>query len=392
MTVFWTTTRRDAFRAILIDVIDRFSLTYPGMVEAINLSVERNDGKEEVLDQRTIRRFIENKNKTEPDNISAILMGVAETILERQGMLQEDIDGCVPLIEMYANLQMYKGAGGDISEPTTLFLSKRSSISPQREAIDDADGEYRPLPIQPRNKADRRKDIVKFLAAFSRPSTASSSVEKKFFRSEDADKVFFITYRFSATPGILQRSFTVIHRPKDDTPLVRFSNFIGEAKSPRRSGGIAINFDNEVVFLGHTDVGGSIKILSFSNASRPSDRYHGLLMTNDPEDGSLASRFLMVRTDISNHAFAQTGPVAISEIKGVLEKKWIERLRNRIRFELEEPVLDLKNEPVSQKDIVALVGRRLFEGTDPMLKDSKGFFNPADDLHYTFNSALKRDG
>lgn len=372
-------------------MIDLLSLTYPGMVEAINLNVERKDGKEDVVEQRTIRRFIEGSHKTEADNISAILMGLSEAILQRRGMLQQDIDGCVPLIKMYGDLLTYKGESEHVKERISSFLAKSSTVLSSSDDEVKVDGDHRPLPVQPISKGDRRKDIAKFFAAFARPSTASSSVEKKFFRSEDEDKVFFITYRFSATPTILQRSFTVIHRSTSELPLVRFSNFIGDAKSPRRSGGVAINFENEVVFLGHTDLGGSIKVLSFSNARRPSDHYHGLLMTNDPDDGSLASRFLMVRTSISNHALAQTGPVSIAELKESLDKKWIERLRNKVRFELEEPVLDSSGTPVTQKDIVNLVGRRLYDGADPMLKDSKGFFNPADDLHYTYNSALKRE-
>lgn len=389
--MFWTTARRDDFRVALVKMMDLLSLTYPGMVEAINLNVERKDGKEDVVEQRTIRRFIEGSHKTEADNISAILMGLSEAILQRRGMLQHDIDGCVPLIKMYGDLLIYKGESEHVKERISSFLAKSSAILSSNDKEVELDGDHRPLPVQPISKSDRRKDIAKFFAAFSRPSTASSSVEKKFFRSQDEDKVFFITYRFSATPTVLQRSFTVIHRATSEVPLVRFSNFIGDAKSPRRSGGVAINFENEVVFLGHTDLGGSIKVLSFSNARRPSDHYHGLLMTNDPDDGSLASRFLMVRTSISNHALAKTGPVSITELKENLEKKWIERLRNKVRFELEEPVLDSSGTPVTQKDIVNLVGRRLYDGAEPMLKDSKGFFNPADDLHYTYNSALKRE-
>lgn len=373
-------------------MIELLSLTYPGMVEAINLNVERKDGKpKDVVEQRTIRRFIERTHHTDGDNISAILMGLSEAILQRRGMLQQDIDGCVPVIKMYGDLLNYKGESEHVKERISNFLAKSSTIVSSNDEEVKIDGDNRPLPVQPISKSDRRKDIAKFFAAFSRPSTASSSVEKKFFRSEDEDKVFFITYRFSATPTILQRSFTVIHRATSELPLVRFSNFIGDAKSPRRSGGVAINFENEVVFLGHTDLGGSIKVLSFSNARRPSDHYHGLLMTNDPDDGSLASRFLMVRTSISNHAFANTGPVSITDLKEDLDKKWIERLRNKVRFELEEPVLDSTGAPVTQKDMVNLVGRRLYDGAEPMLKDSKGFFNPADDLHYTYNSALKRE-
>jgi hypothetical protein len=388
--VFWTDERRGEFRAIFLQVKKKFSLTYPGMVQAINLNVERKNGDGDVIDPRTIMRFKSDQKETEPDNLSLILMGISETILQRQGMLIDEIECSLPLIRMYVDLLHYKGES-DVEERVRHFFDKvPADLVPSRAAV-ESDEDYRPLPFRPVTKAGRRRDIVKFLAAFSRKSNGSSSVEKKFFRNGDPDKIYFITYRFSATPSILQRSFTVIHRPTSDVPLVRFSNFFGDADAPRRSGGIGINFDHEVVFLGHSDLGGSIKVLSFSEIRKPKDQYFGLLMTNDPEGGSLASRFLMIRTSTSNHVDAQTGPVEISELKKQIGVDLTDRLRNKVKFGLEEPVIDTEGRTVSQRDMVTLVGRRLYDDEVPMLRDSSGFFNPADDFHYTFNSALKRD-
>lgn len=406
---------------MLLDVKTRLRLTYDGMAGAINAHVAQEEDSEDLLGPRTIRRFLEETHNTKPDNISAILMGVAELVIEREDVHEDDRVKCVPLIEMYADLQLRKGRNRQVSAETKLFLESykkhlppvqsaevmkksvekapeksRENREAENSGVTEQDAysggeQYRPLTIERRSKEDRRKDIVKFLAAFSRPSSASSMVERKFFAQHDPDRIYFLTYRFSATPGILQRSFTVLHRPKPDTPIVRFTNFIGEAESPRRSDGLAIGFENEIIFLGHTDFGGSLKVLSFSNAKRPVNCYHGLLLTNDPDDGSLTSRFLMVRTKIANHVDAQTGPVGIADLKLSLEKKWIDRLRNRIRFELEDSIFDAEGNVVEQKDMVALVERRLVEGSKPLLRFVKGSFNPADDRHYTYNSALMRD-
>ncbi|WP_143520934.1 hypothetical protein [Puniceibacterium antarcticum] len=421
---FWTESRRESFRAILGEVKQAFGLSNPDIIAAVFDNVVSSPRSVRIIDAdgtvvnepvpkqhdvdkdvdpwqqpdvRTISRFLAGRHKTENDTLSALLIGVGENILLRKDLTTSDCIKCGGLVALYRVFQQAKF--GEVDDRVEFFLT---SIKPDRRVEGDQENPdedvvasdlRKPFPLKPRTDVDRRRDAESFLSYFKRPATASADLEKKLFFERDSDKIFFITYRFSANRGIVQRSFTVVHRPSQEVPVVRFANFIDAGGAPRRSDGIAISFEQEVVFLGHSDHGASIKVMSFANASRPLKGYYGILMTNDPEDGSLASRFVMIRTEISKHQDVDTGPIEIGDLKKVLEPKWVDRLRNKVDFSMEDPVFDHNGEKVSQEGMVSIVEKRLYDGDKVLLADSEGtLFNPARTMHYTFNSALKRGG
>lgn len=220
--------------------------------------------------------------------------------------------------------------------------------------------------------------------------------EKIFFRRDDPDQIHFLTFRFASSPGFIQRSFTVIHRPSKSLPVTRFANYYDHDGRVRHSHGPVLPFGKQVLLLGQSDNGEAPKVLSVVE-SKPQNIYSGLLLSYEPDRDMVASRFLMIRTtDISHHEKADTGVRPISQ-SGLTDSQ-IDRIRNRIPFVLEKGVEDDRGHEIEQADMVALVLSLLFEkGEDgnhllnmKSTAKRKPVFNPADHKHYTFNAALKQ--
>lgn len=209
---------------------------------------------------------------------------------------------------------------------------------------------------------------------------------------------YFETYRFAVQPGFVDKSFTVINSPSLTKDFVDFKNFYREeTDDERRTSGIALHFQHGTFLLGVIGDGDALKTIYLSNAGATRKSFKGGTMSTS---GSkiISGRLLMKETVVSDsrmlseagrlaigtHALRDVGP----ELGGM-----VETLRNRIGFNVERPIMMKRKtdyELVGQADMVAATNTALRDGTKPIFifEDDGQPFNPAEDRHYTFNSAL----
>lgn len=213
-------------------------------------------------------------------------------------------------------------------------------------------------------------------------------VAQRFFK-DNGRFAYFDTYRFSADPGYIQKSFTVIIRGTDEFPAVTFRNFVDHVGSQRRSSGIVLPFSQQTAFFGHSDNGSFSKVMVFRNRL-PQNLYRGLLISDEPDDDAVAARVLMKKSDVSDSRETNLGKVHPSDTDLTVDE--VEGIRNKVPFVLEDPVKNEQGRTLDQDEIVQHIGSLMqnIEGRPRMTIKDGELFNPASDKFYTFNSALKR--
>lgn len=216
--------------------------------------------------------------------------------------------------------------------------------------------------------------------------------ELKFFEADELatgkSETHFICYRYDAVTPNIVKSFCSIHRPDGNSPVCRYGQYYQTQFGRKRiSNGIILAFHGVVAFVGSVDNGEAIEVFVFRKQRFAQKIYDGLMLTISDEGGPVATRLVLVRTKIENDEDAGTGVFSVGEIRDEAGP-YLERVRNRIHFTLEDEVL-FEGKPISQRDIVSLVARLIQGEEGPILRFSGGDpFNPASSDHYTFNSAL----
>jgi len=370
---FWTKGRRDQFRTVLRDAFEVMEIG-PDDVDTYVRRHAPKYGLAPVVGKRTIERFLAGKVKTRAASLSAALIGLAEDCLEQDNLPPSDKTRLEPLFEFFA-----------------LFEPELEQMREAPAALPGYVGASRSM--YTRENIAAVTDVM--LAYLHLPSDASQSCETAFFNQSDPQRVYFKTYRYTGQEQQVQKSFTIIHRPTEIIPVTRFSNYFDFDGRPRMSSGVALRFGKEIFFFGQTDKGTSAKSLVFNHIAAPQDRYTGLVLTNEPDGGAVSARFVMQKTDVEHHRQTTTGCFDLNDTNIELDDTDKERLRNRTSFNLEQKLVDAQGAIVSQKAMVVRLEEMLALGSLPdgrklslFLEDGTPF-NPADHVHYTFNSALK---
>lgn len=362
---FWTESRRETLRIGLKNTMEALGLSTSEIAEMVSMNLA---GREVPISQRSISRLLSGEVRTRHSLLSQLLTGVVTELNRSSGYSQLDLEHAEGLFSLFSELSG-KPPVTDIHTPSSP--DARWSTVSVSEVI---------------------RDVSAFLQI---PTDGAMLIEKLFFKKADTETSSFFTYYFAATPGYVQKSLLVLHRPSADIPIVRFNTFFNHEGRIRGSSGIALKFGREVVFWGQVDAGLSSETIVFENLVEAQDRYFGLQITNDPEYGTVAARTLLKRTDVTYHSDAMTGRISVEQAQSELGDDGIDRVRNEIPFSLEQDVISSDGVVLSQSELVGLVGSALRFGRDPAGHPSRlrfedgREFNPADSVHYTFNSSLR---
>jgi hypothetical protein len=203
----------------------------------------------------------------------------------------------------------------------------------------------------------------------------------------DADRQGFVTYRYSAIPGRVVKTFTVVTPPSERMPYCTFRNFyqhqdIGLSKE---SIGVVVRLERGLYMLGRINDGEAIKLVVLPNAVQKSRFLNGLVVTTSDSGAPLVSRIVLERTE-KKHS-DEIGPevMPFERAMKVLDPRILRWLRNYTEFEMDKTIVSTDdNEPISVHRLVELVGRYC-SGKFELNREP---FNPADHRHYPFNQAL----
>lgn len=384
---FWNTDRIERFRQNLSEIKGCWGFSDDVLVTLIDRHVPTD--KYGALNARTLGRFLRAEtSKPKADNLDIALVGISGHLI------QSEANNAFAELEL-AILNIYQeysvSRSGERDSDIDIAIEKRGGkVEPKRLDVTVPNTSDRRSVIRHRSLSERKNELRQFLNYLDLDADASSNIARRFFRADER-KCHFNTYRFSASTAKITKSFTVLHRMDPALPMVRFANFLVDNGHLRVARGICLRFHDEVAFIGNLGSGSSLKVMTFENANSPIDVYRGLLFTNDSQHGALASKFIMKRTDKTDHQEAKTGELNLTDALKEISTDEIDAMRNVIDFTLERPVFDKTGKPVSQNTIVAEVARLTAGDGDWLLKDQDGNpFNPASDVHYTFNSALLR--
>lgn len=371
---FWTQHRRERFKVALKEIMDELDIRADDIEDYVRRHKSVH-GFKKTIQKRTVERFLSATDKTEARvaSLDAMLLSVSDDIRQWPSLTEHDESKAEALFQLREEYEQQKGKRTpEAPKPRISSVSELGAV---------------------RTNIAHVADVL--LAYLHLGPDASKKCEAAFFNESDGKKKHFITYRYSSETNIVQKSFTVIHRPSELVPIVRFANFFEFENRTRKSSGIALMFGREVFFFGQSDKGQSAKSLVFNNATSAQDRYTGLVMTHEPHGGAVSARFVMQRTDLDHHKDANTGLFEAGDPAIELDLDSKDRLRNRVQFCLEDELIDAKGREVPQMHMVVKVDEMISEGTLPngqrlALQFAEGGpFNPADHQQYTFNSALK---
>lgn len=180
--------------------------------------------------------------------------------------------------------------------------------------------------------------------------------ELKFFEAAELasgnNETHFICYRYDAVTPNIVKSFCSIQRPDRYSPVCRYGQYYQNPDGRKRiSRGIILAFHGVVAFVGSVDNGEAIEVFVFRRQRFAQNIYDGLMLTLSDEGGPMASRLVLVRTKFKNDEDAGTGVFSVGEIRDEVGP-YLERVRNRIHFTLEDEVL-FEGRPISQREIVS---------------------------------------
>ncbi|MGR9154634.1 hypothetical protein ACU8L5_36065 (plasmid) [Rhizobium leguminosarum] len=230
-----------------------------------------------------------------------------------------------------------------------------------------------------------------------------------FVPGEEEQRLGFETYRFSKKAGYVDKSYTVINSPTKvpEKEYVDFKNFYAYSRgNQRRTRGMVLQFKHGTYLLGVINDGAALKVLYINDADRMAQTWKGGALSTDGTHGVLAGRIVMCRTnapDSNQLDKYERLPVGVHPLQAIIDKKELsddelDFLRNRIEFMAERKLKiwrDGEYHPCTQEEMVQETRRRLQVDNKPLFifDDGDGAtpFNPAEDLHYTFNSALDLD-
>ena len=378
---FWTAERIDALRQAVANFQMTTKLSNEAFVALVDRHVETSQHGR--LISRTVGRFVKgDTEKPSSENLVLILVGLAGSIVNSDPKPAEK-EFELSVLRLYHAYLISRGSS-DTDDVDDAIKRRGGELSSRHSSTEIPDTSRNRELIRHRPINERKWELDLFLNYLDLDQDASASVAKRFFRGEER-RCFFDTYRFSATKGRITKSFTMLARLDPVLPMVRFANFLDDDGHLRVARGICLRFHDEVAFIGNLDSGSSLKVMTFENARTPVDLFRGILVTSDSREGSLASRFIMKRTDSTDHTMANTGGREIECFREELNAEEINLLRNRIDFSLEDELQDKQGGKVSQEQMVHLAGQIGLKK-----KKTGNPFNPALDKDYTFNSALLR--
>ncbi|WP_339713121.1 hypothetical protein [uncultured Sneathiella sp.] len=252
---------------------------------------------------------------------------------------------------------------------------------------------------------------------------ASGPVEKateRFFgsavligtQSENAEELFFETYRFSSTPGIIAKSFTVISPPNQKSRMTIFLNFFktDDDKNPiRKTIGMALGLESGTYIFGPSMDGKAFKTLVLNSVETNKPSISGGVITTDGDDTPVMGKMLLERinnvTDsrqLGNKGRLEIGNYGYEEIKEELGAKKLNQLRNILDMTLEGQLMEVSSDGSDPKKInqatmvertQEILNQGLGEKDRFLVSEGEGKtskpFNPASTEHYTFNSSIK---
>lgn len=367
-SAFWTDGRTERFRDLAPAAMSTLGLV-PAVFDesgSCRLFVDGAFGPDvRAGSSATYRRWVKQGQVPGKAALSGMLFGLGKLI--SQPSRQDELEGSRDLAEL--------------KELFEKFLAEGQYVRTGKAAVP---GPSESMPTAP---------VASVLALLGRGlaigSTFGVEADTRFFYDDDGQEIHFDIFRFSSKPGFLQRSFTAMHRSTTDLPACRFNNFFRFRGQDREARGVVLPFRNYSLFLGHSDTGRAPKLMVVPN-SPPQDSYEGLLISDDRDDGLLAARFLMRRSEFRHSSEVQSGKLSIEDAG--LSKEELDSIRNEVKFGLEEDVYDESEEALPDSVMVERVGQLINPPGEPArLKYKNGDpFNPAAHRHYTFNSALKR--
>ncbi len=242
-------------------------------------------------------------------------------------------------------------------------------------------------------------DVVGLLRQFLQvPSEAFDAMNHEFFPNIDlanlppcSAMLFFNMYRFHSEPKKIVKTFTVIKSPIVARPFAMYSNFFvsGDPENARRSEGIIIPTKDFLYLLGGVNKGTGLKLVALERRAHGiGDVRHGLTITFDENETMVAARCIFVPTKAQRHEEAGANVYPMDKIETEVQG-FVEQLRNRVSFELEETI-KVDGTPKSWDAMVHALGDILGGLQKPRIVFEDGrAFNPADPHSFPFNAALK---
>jgi len=356
---FWSLDRIKIFMESFPLAVGRLNWS-PEDVPGVLLALADEELNEDIIpSEETCRRIIKKGHTPRKWFLTGLLIGVVKHIKGMGDVDPKNVAEYGNLVSLFDSLQEH-------------FISKKYK-NPEKK--------------RKRNRVDESLDLISVFLGVDNKLFAD--IESKLFIDSDESNIYFDSYRFSSTPGYVKKSFTVLHRPTEIIPLVRFANFIEHKGRIREARGVVVPFRNQLALIGHADKGKGIKLVVIEDTEGPQNEYHGLLNTIEPDGTPVAARILFSKSPHMNHTDAGAREYKVTELSK-LEIEKIESIRNRMWFTIEKELYSEKGEVLEQRDIVHMIDRYLHDGKKYKIVDKDGKpFNPAHHDYYTFNSALK---
>ncbi|MEM8862826.1 MAG: hypothetical protein AAGD96_31330, partial [Chloroflexota bacterium] len=116
--------------------------------------------------------------------------------------------------------------------------------------------------------------------------------------------------------------------------------------------------------------------------------YLGLMSTTEADGTIVSAKMFFTISAFDHHKEAKSQDYSLEELNSDESAK-LDKIRNRIVFKLEEDLFGENGQKIEQDEISRIIDRYVVDNNKIKIstKDGKPF-NPADDKHYTFNSAL----
>lgn len=374
--VFWTTQRRATLLKFAEEAMQLHEIKAAQLPFFLKQHLPQRLHDEFIASDMTYRRIFDQRTNGKPRarTITGMLVGVCESLNRK--------------IE-------WKDKSKDYFRPLFNLLDEATQKSgPLYEKVVESDNYEKPLTEgSARKKLSNQNEVliaIELAMSFLDISMGElKSIERSFFNENHGVKRHFITYRFTAIAGVVQKSFTVVKKGSPLFPVVTFANFLDFDGSTRVSRGMVLPFREQVAFVGSSDGGAALKAYAMKRSQNPRKYYSGLLLTTDPLGSHVAARFVMEETDKTNHDEISPFQIQVEHLEEE-NPKIVADIRNTINFRMEKKLYDINKEQIDQSRMVSIIDSAVHESDRYKMLDEYGkIFNPATSNNYTFNSALK---
>jgi hypothetical protein len=260
-------------------------------------------------------------------------------------------------------------------------------------------------------KVETQFDIIEFAELFSDTIEklvkinikASSREAARFFTGKEScagavptadEQKGYATFRYSAVPGRVVRTFTTFSPPSELSPFCMFTNVYKSASGhlTKKSAGFVLALQDGfygigVIYDARTSYATGLKLLAFPKRHN-SGIVAGLVTTVDENNRIITARVAMVNDTATHSDQCPPKIFPVDEI-GAVPKEIIPFIRNLIQFEPGKKLYAQNTgEQITPQRMVYLVGDFCTGKFTIGDGDAAKSFNPADHRFYPFNQAL----